>query len=1028
MNKILDFLTAKWLMGTLLLFLAAVMGVATFIERDFGTNASKALVYNAWWFELVFVILAINLLGNLFKYKIFSWKKLPVLVFHLAFLLIIIGAGITRYLGYEGLMHIREGAASNTILSGNQYVKVNIIEAGNEISDQSSVLFSTVSPFEYSESFTTSKGKLRIRSEAFIPQAMSRAIEKPGGRPALQLVLSSQKGRQEVSLFPGDNINIGSFRVAFEPAVENGQDIVFTLKDGVPYYKGKQPSKMMAMQSGQEQFFAADSLNKLFSGVLYNVGALKMVLTQQLESAVVEPVSVPGDQGRALPNAVKMVAELGDVQETFYVFGRKDMLGEAYSFNLNGIEISATYGSKVIELPFSLHLNKFELERYPGSNSPSSYASEVTLIDGQAGVKENRRIFMNNILNYRGFRFFQSSYDTDEKGTVLSVNQDMMGTIITYIGYLLLTLGMFAALFAPNTRFRFLIKRTDAIYKEKKKVMTILLVLISLPAFSADLNPPHTITAEMGNAFGRVWVQDNGGRMEPLNTLNGEIMRKIVKHHTFRGWSADRVVLSMMIDRQYWQEVPMITVKHDELRAILNVTGRKAAFQQFFTPNGEYKIRQIVETAYRKPGGQQSKLDQEAIKIDEQVNVFYMTQMGSLLKIFPQPADSHLPWLAPGARPADFPQEDSLFVRNIFGMYVDALVQNKNGEADEYLTAIVNYQNKYGADILPGDTMKEVEIFYNESSLFMTLSPYFLLLGILLLVFQLIRLVKPKYQFKWVMRIGFTLIIIAFALYTAGMGIRWYISGHAPWSNGYESMLYIGWSVLVAGLLFSMISDIALSVTSIFAGVILMVAHLSWMNPEITNLVPVLKSYWLTIHVAVIVKSYGFLGLSAFLSFLNLVLIGIKTPKNKLNISSTVELLSSISEMSITVGLYLLTIGAFLGGVWANESWGRYWGWDPKETWSAVTIVVYAFVLHMRFIPGMKSLTTFNIWSVISFASVIMTYLGVNYLLAGMHSYAKGEAANIPAWVYYTTAVITVVVFYAIFNEGKLRKVVEMKE
>lgn len=1028
MNKILDFLTAKWLMGTLLLFLVAVMGVATFIERDFGTNASKALVYNAWWFELVFVILAINLLGNLFKYKTFSWKKLPVLVFHLAFILIIVGAGITRYLGYEGLMHIREGAASNTILSSDQYVKVTIKEGGSEIFDKSSVLFSTVSPFEYRESFPTSQGKLKIRSEAFIPQSMSRAIEKPGGRPALQLVLSAKKGRQEVSLFPGDEMNVGPFRVAFDPAVENGQDIVFTLKDGVPYYKGKQPSKMMAMQSGQEQFFAADSLNKLFSGVLYSVGELKMVLTQQLESAVVEPVSVPGDQGRGLPNAIKMVAELGDTQQTFYVFGRKDMLGEAYSANLNGIEISASYGSKVIELPFSLHLNKFELERYPGSNSPSSYASEVTLIDDQAGVKENRRIYMNNILNYRGFRFFQSSYDTDEKGTVLSVNQDMMGTIITYIGYLLLTLGMFAALFVPNTRFRFLVKRTDAIYKEKKKLMTLLLVLISLPAFSADLNPPHAITAEMGNAFGRVWVQDNGGRMEPLNTLNGEIMRKIVKHHTFRGWSADRVVLSMMIDRQYWKEVPMITVKHDELRAILNVTGRKASFQQFFTPNGEYKIRQLVETAYRKPGAQQSKLDQEAIKIDEQVNVFYMTQMGSLLKIFPQPADSHMPWLAPGARPTDFPQEDSLFVRNIFGMYVDALVQNKHEEADEYLTAIVNYQNKYGADILPGDTMKEVEIFYNESSLFMTLSPYFLILGILLLVFQLIRLVKPKYQFKWVMRIGLSLVVLAFILYTAGLSIRWYISGHAPWSNGYESMLYIGWTTVLAGLIFVKRSPIALSVTSLFGGVILMVAHLSWMNPEITNLVPVLKSYWLTIHVAIIVASYGFLSLGALLGFLNLILIGLKTPQNNRTFSLTVEELSGIAEMAMTVGLYMLTVGAFLGGVWANESWGRYWGWDPKETWSAVTIVIYAFVLHMRFIPGMKGLTTFNIWSVISFSSVIMTYLGVNYLLAGMHSYAKGEAASIPAWVYYTITVIAVVVFYALFNEGRLRKVTETKE
>jgi len=303
-----------------------------------------------------------------------------------------------------------------------------------------------------------------------------------------------------------------------------------------------------------------------------------------------------------------------------------------------------------------------------------------------------------------------------------------------------------------------------------------------------------------------------------------------------------------------------------------------------------------------------------------------------------------------------------------------------------------------------------------------------LLLGILLLGFQLIRLVKPKYQFKWIMRIGFSLVVIAFVLYTAGLSIRWYISGHAPWSNGYESMLYIGWTTVLAGLIFSKRSPIALSVTSLFGGVILMVAHLSWMNPEITNLVPVLKSYWLTIHVAIIVASYGFLSLGALLGFLNLVLTGMKTRQNERTFSLTIEELSGIAEMAMTVGLYLLTVGAFLGGVWANESWGRYWGWDPKETWSAITILVYAFILHMRFIPGMKGLTTFNIWAVISFSSVIMTYLGVNYYLAGMHSYAKGDPVPIPTWVYYSITVVAVVVFFALFNEGKLRKVTETKK
>ncbi len=1028
MKKLFEFLTAYWLMGSLLLFLGAVLGVATFIENDFGTNASKSLVYNAWWFELVFVVLTINMLGNLIKFKSFSVKKIPALVFHLAFLLIIIGAGVTRYYGYEGMMHIRQGESSSDILSSDQYVTVSLKNGENVITDSEHVLYSIVSPNEYSGSFDTPKGTLKIHSELFLPQAMSRTVEKPGGEPAISLVLSAASGRQEFSLFEGDEVTVGDYRVAFNPKEVSGQNLILSIKDGMPYFKATEEVSMMQMQTGNSQSFAPDSTHKLFNGVLYSLGNLRMVLSSYMESAVVEPASVEGNQGKGLPDAIKFVAELGDTQKEFYVFGRKDVLGKTHYESIDGVEFGVSYGAKTIHIPFSLKLNKFELERYPGSESPSSFASEVTLIDEKTGLKEDRRIFMNNILNYKGYRFFQSSYDMDEQGTILSVNRDFWGTLLTYAGYFLLTIGMFAALIAPNTRFRQLIKRTSEIYKKKQSLTVLLVLALSTATMAQDLNPPHTIEQETADAFGNLWVQDNGGRMKPLNSLNSEVIRKLAKHHTFKGWSADKVVLSMMIDPAYWQTVPMITVKHDQLKNMLQISGKKAAFADFFNEKGQYKIKKLVEDSYRKRPAYRNKLEQEAVKVDEQINVFYMSQMGTFLKLFPQPNDVQATWLAPGTKAEGIPQEDSLLVRNLFGMYIEAISSGNKANEKSYVTAIANYQLKYGADILPSATKKKIEIFYNNSSLFMSLMPYFLVIGILLLIFQLTTLVKPKWQFKWIIRGGLILIVLAFAMYTAGLIIRWYVSGHAPWSNGYESMLYIGWSTLLAGLLFSKQSPIALSVTSFFAGIILMVAHLSWMNPEITNLVPVLKSYWLTIHVAIITASYGFLALGALLGFLNLILYGVKSAKNNKSFSLTIEELSSIAEMSMTVGLYFLTIGAFLGGVWANESWGRYWGWDPKETWSAVTIIVYAFILHMRFIPGMRGLTTFNFWSVIGFSSVIMTYLGVNYYLAGMHSYAKGDPVPIPSFVYYTIAVIAVVSFFAFYNETKVQKELAVDE
>jgi cytochrome c-type biogenesis protein CcsB len=250
-------------------------------------------------------------------------------------------------------------------------------------------------------------------------------------------------------------------------------------------------------------------------------------------------------------------------------------------------------------------------------------------------------------------------------------------------------------------------------------------------------------------------------------------------------------------------------------------------------------------------------------------------------------------------------------------------------------------------------------------------------------------------------------------LHTTGLALRWYIAGHAPMSNGYESMLFISWVTILAGFIFSKRSEFALSATAILASMTLMVAHLSFMDPEITNLVPVLKSYWLTLHVSVITGSYGFLGLGAVLGLITMILITFSNVRNRERICKTIDELTVINYKTLTVGLYLLTIGTFLGAVWANESWGRYWGWDPKETWSLITIVVYAFVTHSWMIKGLKDVYSFNLLSLFAFSSVLMTYFGVNYYLSGLHSYAGGDPVPVPAFVYITVIVLAAVSYTA---------------
>ena len=281
-----------------------------------------------------------------------------------------------------------------------------------------------------------------------------------------------------------------------------------------------------------------------------------------------------------------------------------------------------------------------------------------------------------------------------------------------------------------------------------------------------------------------------------------------------------------------------------------------------------------------------------------------------------------------------------------------------------------------------------------------------------------------KYR-KWrltIVRIGFYLLIVGFFVHSVGLAARWYISDHAPWSNAYESVIYIAWATLLAGFVFSNKSMMSMAATSIISALLLMVAALNWLDPEITNLVPVLDSYWLMIHVAIITASYGFLALGAILGFINLVLMILQNKVNFKRITNSISELTYINEMSITVGLFLLSIGTFLGGIWANESWGRYWGWDPKETWAFASMLCYIFVLHLRFIPKLKSAFVFNFASLAAYGSIIMTYFGVNFYLSGLHSYAKGDPMPIPTFVYYTIAIVFVVTTIAYFSQKRLKK------
>jgi cytochrome c-type biogenesis protein CcsB len=355
-------------------------------------------------------------------------------------------------------------------------------------------------------------------------------------------------------------------------------------------------------------------------------------------------------------------------------------------------------------------------------------------------------------------------------------------------------------------------------------------------------------------------------------------------------------------------------------------------------------------------------------------------------------------------------------------MFAEALGSNNLSSARQIAGSITDYQSRFAGYELPSKSKTNAELLYYKTKIFERLFPFYATIGLIMLIGLLTMVIKGRKQGSLFIKALEWLLFAGFLMHTFGLGLRWYIAGHSPMSNGYESMIFISWVTLLAGFIFSRKSAFALSATAVLASMTLMVAHLSFMDPEITNLVPVLKSYWLTLHVSVITGSYGFLGLGAILGLITMILLVLSNSRNYERIGATIEELTVINYKTLTLGLYFLTIGTFLGAVWANESWGRYWGWDPKETWSLITVIVYSLVIHSRMIPSLKDVYSFNLLSLFAFSCVLMTYFGVNYYLSGLHSYASGDPVPVPSFVYITVILLAALSVFANYKYNVWKK------
>lgn len=687
------------------------------------------------------------------------------------------------------------------------------------------------------------------------------------------------------------------------------------------------------------------------------------------------------------------------------------------------LQIETDRGTLRYALPFEVELVHFTLARYPGSASPSAYESELLVhVDGQTIPV---RVSMNNVLDVKGYRFFQASYDPDEKGTVLSVNRDVEGRNITYTGYLLLLAGLLYSLFGSHTRFRQLARQLNKL--GGKVLIGIVGCCCCLSAWAqtaVSAAPAEEIVLRQvvdpshAARFGRLPMQSPAGRMMPINTFSSELLRKLHKADRFGQLNGDQFLLSLLAMPEKWVHIPLIAFSNQALANYYELSTPACAYVELFDTNGHYKLQERLEAAYAKMPAQRNAFDKDLIKLDEQINIFHQLIRYQWLPIFPLRGDPAHKWYAPGEDLSAFSGKDSLFVSQIMGWYLqevrEGLKTDDWKKADEVLAMIDTYQQAQEEilDIRPAKM--EAEIRYNQLDLFCQCKKGYLILGGLLLVCAFAALFNPRRSLRYVMRGLIGLIIGVFLLHIYGMGMRWYIGGYAPWSNSYETMVYVAWATVCAGLFFLRKSTLTFALATLFGGVILFVSGLNWMDPQIGTLVPVLKSPWLMFHVAVIVGAYGFFGISCLIGLTNLVMMSLSRQRTSQLVEMRIRELSLVSEMSLWVGLALMTVGTFLGAIWANESWGRYWGWDPKETWALITMIVYAIVTHLRMAKDGCSLWLFNLLSVIAFYSVLMTFLGVNYLLSGMHSYGQNDHVDQLFFYFYLSLfLVALLAFFA---------------
>lgn len=643
-------------------------------------------------------------------------------------------------------------------------------------------------------------------------------------------------------------------------------------------------------------------------------------------------------------------------------------------------------GMKEEKLPFSLCLQKFEAKMHDGTNAVADYSSKFTVIDGDD--KSEGEVSMNNIYSHRSYRLYQSSYDEDGKGSVLAINADPYGIPVTYTGYALLFISLVWMLFDPKGGYRKLLKSP---LLKKGALMTALILSMgniqTLHAESATGNLQNAVLPkETAEKFGELHILYND-RICPVQTFALDFCKKIYGARSYQGLTAEQVLSGWVFYGNTWANEPFIKIKSGEMKTAMNLPDYASLNTFFNREMGGYTIGQYVQEYYN---GQQDKFHQQAADIDGKIQIIMELREGISLKVLPYTFTKNVKatkdhpfikagtttWFSPVDKlPQAVEHQHALYIRNVFSLLNGDVKAGNTSRVNEFFVKMKKYQEVSSGNSLPTATQYKAERINNAFPFATILFMANLTLGIIALFYTIYRMTKKR-EIK-ALNIALPILLgISFLALTFGLALRWIISGNIPMSNGYESMLTVAWFVMLISILMQLRIRIVMVFGFLISGFFLLVSHINQMDPAIGQMMPVLNSPLLSIHVSIIMMSYALLSLTFICGIMGICL------------RSHGEELQALSRIFLYPALTTMGFGIFIGAIWANVSWGNYWSWDSKETWALITFMIYAVVVHTQSLPVFRKPLVYHIYITLAFLSIAMTYFGVNYFLTGMHSYA----------------------------------------